>query len=603
MNHLKSALCLLLCSALLLACAACAVKTPGGQPSATTAAATEGATEIEPYDPNGTLPVSTLRRLLLVGAVSDMARDAAALAAEIYTASGMFAAPLRTEAGRFSDKAAGDLVLIADDTLEAEAFSAVITDTILYLYYAPGSGRGLLYGAQYLLQQMLQSADGTLACGEVHRRPETAERTMMLDCARKQWSVAWVQNLIAQLSWMGFNTLELHMTEEQGMRCNIWRDRAGNAVPDCNGNDFSFLCGGTAVSWNTDYAEDPDVCWSRDDLTEILACAQRFQIDVIPAVDLPCHCRNLIRRAEAAAADGFSFRYQGEAYTIAAGETLSAAGSGSNTLNIASEDARNLSFAVVEAYADFFKAYGCDRFGIGADEVTGSDAAWADYAAAGGGENAFDGCIRYVNTLCALLKGMGYTVRANNDYLFSKSAGIPVDPDLQVCVWQAADSGPGSTQALIDAGRQLFNCVGSYCYYVLRQSGSGVDARDASCDTWDFHHATAQRIYAGCGGGCGFDDCRSPGGWNPSRLWDYNSRQQTTAADKSLAGACFCLWADWAGLDTEENIFFREDDYGLLPRLWASAAKMWDWDAEETCPWAEFQSGLAAIMYSPLTKR
>ena len=145
--------------------------------------------------------------------------------------------------------------------------------------------------------------------------------------------------------------------------------------------------------------------------------------------------------------------------------------------------------------------------------------------------------------------------------------------------------------------------MGSYCYYVLRQSGSGVDARDAACDTWDFHHATAQRIYAGCGGDCGFDDCRSPGGWHPARLWDYNSQQQTTAADDRLAGAYFCLWADWAGLDTEENLFFRQDDYGLTPRMWASAAKMWDRDADETCPWEAFQADLTHILYSPLIER
>ncbi|MBR2730949.1 MAG: family 20 glycosylhydrolase [Clostridia bacterium] len=590
-------LCLLLTLALL--CAGCSVRTPDGTPPQSSAAEdrTESATRIEAYDPAGSLPVGALRRILLVGDPDAAVQAAAALAAEIWNAAGLPSSALRAEPGRFSEKMAGDLVAIPDPALPKEAFSAVVTESNLYLYYAPGDARGLLYGAQDLLRQALQSADSTLPCGELRRVPETAERTMMLDCARKQWSVAWVKNLIAQLSWMGFNALELHMTEEQGMRCNIWRDRAGSPVPDCNGNDFSFLCGGTNVSWNPDYAEDADACWCRDDLIEILDCAARFRIDVIPAVDLPCHCRNLIRRCEAA--EELRFRFRGNEYD-AANEPLAADGSGGNTLNLACGPARDLGLAVTEAYAAFFKAYGCDRFGIGADEVTAAEGAFADYASQGGGESTLDGCIRYVNELCALLKGMGYTVRANNDDLFSESAAIPVDPGLQICYWLAADRGPGSVQALIDDGRQLFNCMNSSCYYVLRQSGSGVDARSPACGTWDFHHATAERIYAGCGGGCGFDDCRSPGGWNPSHLWDYNSRTQTAVTGEHLAGAYFCLWADWAGLDTEDHLFFRTDELGLVPRLWASAAKMWDWDAEEAVPWETFEAGLAPVLYSPL---
>ena len=599
----KTTLCVCVLLMLSLLCTGCAVHIPG-TPAQTsdTQAHTEGPTEIEAYDPAGTLPVGSLRRLLLVNDPDEAVRDAAALAAEVWNAADLCSAALCAETGRFAEKTAGDLLLIPDPALAAEAFSAVITESNLYLYYAPSDPRSLLCGAQYLLQLALQSTDGTLACGELHRQPETAERTMMLDCARKQWSVPWVKNLIAQLSWMGFNTLELHMTEEQGMRCNIWRDRAGNPVPDCNGNDFSFLCGGTAVSWNPDYGEDPEACWSRDDLTEILDCAQRFRIDVIPAVDLPCHCRNLIRRCEAADAD-FSFRFHGKQYSAAGDERFSADGSGGNTLNLSSECARTLGLAVVEAYAEFFRRCGCDRFSVGADEVTAADGAFADYAAQGGGTTTLDGCIRYINELCALLKGMGYTVRANNDYLFSMSSAIAVDPDLQICYWLTASRGSGSVQTLLDGGRQLFNCVNSYCYYVLRQSGSGVDARSPACSTWDFHHATAQRIYAGCGGDCGFDDCRSPGGWSPARLWDYNSRTQTAVPDAQLAGAYFCLWADWAGLDTEENIFFREDEFGLLPRMWASAAKMWDHDADKACPWETFEASLAGILYSPLVER
>lgn len=574
----------------------CTVRQPGKPPAASTAAPEEAAVEIEPFDPADTFEIASVRRLLLTGGDAADLKDAADLAAELCSATGLFPAPLRAETGTFADRANGDLVLIADADLPAEAFRAVVTASHLYLFHAPDGGRSLLYGVQFLLQQLLQ-AGGALPCGETRRQPETPERTMMLDCARKQWSVAWVKQLIAQLSWMGFNTLELHMTEEQGIRCDIWRDRAGNPVPDCNGNDFSFLCGGTTVSWNADYPETAADCWNRDDLIELLDCARRFRIDVIPSVDLPGHSRHLLRKCEAALAGGCSFRYQGKDYTADGNERISA---GTGTVNVADDFMRNLTFALTQAYADFFKAYGCDRFAVGADEVSVTEGAFAAYAAAGGGATDFDGCIRYINALCALLKDMGYTVRANNDYLFSRASAIPLDSDLQICYWQPTDRTDGTAQALLADGRQVFNCVSSYCYYVLRQAPDGADARSADCGHWDFHHATAQRIYAGCGGDCGFAGCRSPGGWNPSKLWGYNSKTQTEAAP---AGAYFYLWADWAGLDTEENIFFRPDDLCLVPRMWAAGAKMWDGHAEDSRPWPAFEAFLAQAMYAPPVKQ
>ncbi|MCQ2475990.1 MAG: family 20 glycosylhydrolase [Clostridia bacterium] len=593
---------------ILLMLCSCSIKKPGIPPQSVAALPQENAAsakaqiraELDAASGSGVFRIENISRIIVASADPDEGvKSTVALAADLYDSSDAFGKSLNAKSDLFSSKTDGDIVLIEDDSLFAEDYIRIITEKNIYLFYGPEKDcNGLLYGLQDILKLCMNSSDGLLKCGKTDFSPDTKERTLMLDCARKCWSVKWIKNLISEMSWLGFNALELHLTEDQGIRANIWQDKNGKTVPDCNGNDFSFLCGGKKVSWNEDYYEDPKAEYSRDDIVEIAEWAKRCHIDIIPSVDFPGHSGRLIYACESK--DGFSFKYKGKTYSISGNEKISADGSQSNTVDISSESVRNLTYAVTEAYASFFKGFGCDRFDIASDEVSVDDSGWSEYARSNGGSTMFDGYIVYVNSLCDILKDMGYTVRANNDFLFSQKTNIPIDKELQICYWKPTDSDYGSAEYLISDGRTVFNCVESFCYYVLRQSKSGYDARSPECGWWDFHHSTAKRVFCGCGGNCGYLSCNEPGGWNPSKLWGFSSRKKTTASAENLGGAYFYIWGDWAKWDTEENIFFRQDELSLVRRLWSSSAKMIDWDADKSLSWDEFKKYIDKIEYSPL---
>ena len=478
----------------------------------------------------------------------------------------------------------GDIALRREDGFGDEGFRLEIGSGGTAVYYS--GENGLLYGLNALLKRFLSAGSTTVAACSLSDAPDTAERAVQLDCARKYWSVPWIKNLLRQMSWMGYNALVLHMTEDQGLRMNIWSEG-----PDCNGNDFGWLCGYEAASWASGYP-DTDRIYTAAELRDIVETAKLYHIEIIPQVDVPDHCDYLLNRVAERLEQGvLTFRCGGRTYTVRS--KLSASDNG-GVINIADETARSFSLALIDAYAAFFADLGCTKMGIGCDEVETQDASWAAYAAQYGGSTVYDAFVLYVNRVCALLKTRGYRVRAFNDYLCRPSA-IELDRSLELCVWTGASSG--------DIGdRTVYNCIENFCYYVLRHNGTYGDARDEDCAQWAFHHSTAERIFSGCGGECGYYSCTHPEGWDPSRLYGYSAEEKTVVSGSRLGGGCYLIWGDWAGWNTETQVWEGVDaagTYNLLDRLWANAAKQWDWDVDASLSYGDFAARTAPYRTYP----
>lgn len=493
--------------------------------------------------------------------------------------------------GKIEKAKQGDIILTPAQGLTEEGYSLEISGGRVKIGYSHSDSseksrhyNGVIYGICGAVGLLMKNG-GTFPDGFTSTEvPQTSERVLMIDCARKYWSPEWMKNLIKQMMWMGYNTLELHMTEEQGIRFNIWEDAQGKKYPDANGNDFSFICGGTKVSWNSEYAEKTGVFYDRDEIFDIISCAREHHIEIIPSVDLPGHSYNLIKRCEEKLNDGgLSFNYNGKKYSENGASGIVASGSSRQTVDISSEFARNLTFAVTDAYAAFFKELGCTKFNIGADEVTVDDSGWSNYAQKNGGRTQHDAFIIYINSLCALLKEKGYSVRAFNDHLFGDDITVKLDPELEICWW----SGEGGTSVKAAAGRKVYNCIENNCYYPLRQSKDGTDARSESCDYWSFNHSSAKRIYSGCGDA----GCPGENGWDPTKLW--------SGSISAPAGAYFLIWGDWAKWDTELNMVTRDDSFNLIGRMWANIAKMKNHKAASEQSFEEFTASTEPVRISP----
>ncbi len=467
---------------------------------------------------------------------------------------------------------------------------------------------GLLYGAFMLLRHFSVYGDVTIPACTVQDEPDTKERTLMLDCARKYWSVEWIENLIRQMAWMGYNTLELHMTEDQGIRMNIWKKKDGNTVPDCNGNDFSWICGYKAATWASSYPDlNASSQYTRDDIIRMVNLAKQYHIEIIPSVDFPGHSDYLINKYNAYrdAGNTVTFKYNNKTYSDSGStrQQIYITNSGFShtndgnwgTIDFNKEYSRNLSLAITEAYAEFFKSLGCTKMNIGADEVRGKP----------GTDFAYSDFVSYINDMCDMLQAKGYTVRAFNDYL---DASYSFDKELEICYWIHNSK---NIQSFLDSGHTVYNCAQSYNYYVLRcneelsdgSKGYG-DARYEQNVFWGFHHATEERIYSGCGGNCNHSTCKKyTTGWNPSRL-TCNNESLISCTGSQLGGGYFLIWGDWAGWNTEAQVWnglgIESDSrsnlydtntsagvagnggglYNLIDRMWSNSVKMWNWDID-----------------------
>lgn len=495
---------------------------------------------------------------------------------------------------------AGDILLILKEGMEAQSYTVHVDPTGARI--TASDLTGLLYGGRMLLKLFLSQGNNEIPACALSDTPDTKERTLMLDCARKYWSVEWIENLIAQLSWQGYNALQLHLAEDQGIRTDIWSEGA-----DKNGNDFSWLIG-YDQNWNSDYPDpNADRYYTAEDMRRIAVCAEKYHIQLIADYDVPPHCDVMTRRYENYVAEhpDYSFCYNGVTYSEA-GMTVNGelqpydrytypnadfyhirVGSTRQTVDVTNPVARAFSLAVVQAYADFFRDLGCTAFNLGCDELSLSDSdGWTDYAQrhVSGGSSSYDTLIDYVNEVSALLKSEGYTsIRAFNDVLYDKRIHIELDPDIELLVWSLSDS--GLVEDYLQDGRGLYNCIQNYCYYVLRVNSQG-DARSEDNYWWSFHHSTGELIY---------------NQWDPSRMYNYDV-QGVPVAGENLLGGYFLIWGDFGGYRTEEEVWYGDGEDGmfnLIDRLWANSAKMLRWDLNESMDYERFAAVTEKIRYFP----
>ncbi|MBQ6431975.1 MAG: family 20 glycosylhydrolase [Oscillospiraceae bacterium] len=477
-----------------------------------------------------------------------------------------------------------DLILTLTEDYKAEAFGVSITPRQVLI--SASDATGLLYGARMVLKTLIAEGGNSLPACTYAFAPDTRERVLMLDCARKYWSVAWIRNLLHEMSWMGYNALQLHLSEDQGIRSNIWSDGA-----DSNGNDFSFLIGYDS-NWNTDYPDpNAEQSYSADDLRKIVSYAKMMHIEIIPDFDVPSHCDVLTSRYAAYVSQhpDFTFRYneitygadgmeqdgarisygdRADFYSIRVASTRA-------TVDVTNPVARAFALAVVEGCAEFFRRLGCTKFHIGFDELNVSDVdGWGDYAEAHitGGWTRRDTAADFANETAKLLTELGYTsVRAFNDVLCSSDVHIALRPEIELCVWDPDDS--SEINRLLASGRVLHNCLQNYCYYVLR-TGSGGDARDAENYWWSFHHSTPRDIF---------------NEWTPGRMHPYDE-DGAPLAKNEIGGGSFLIWGDFGGWRTEKEVWDGDGNglYNLIDRMWSNSAKMLDWELNERCSFEDF---------------
>ncbi len=524
--------------------------------------------------------------------------------------------------GEISYAQTGDIVLNLNTEFQiaAEGYQLTVADTATV---TASDVDGLLYGANMLQKYFRNAGANTVSGFTLTDAPDTKERTVMLDCGRKYYTKEWICNFIRQMSWMGYNTIELHFSEDGGFRADFWDPsyyKEGSYKP---ANDFSWICGSKTQYWvHGNYTTDPDAgkYLTTQELVEILKTAKEYHLDVIPSFDSPSHMDYLCWQFEQYYNDhkDYSFTYGGKEYKASDVEGCinftGTTGESSPTKSYKTIDirpdtvSRAFVLALYEDIAAFFKEYaGSTEFSIGADEVVFTGGNWG-----------YEQFVEYVNTLNTKLKAKGYKCRMFNDFIGSKvynksasanQAKYDFDSDIEIMYWDSdfnpynnayggklwdtdffVDTGYG------DGGRTLYNCIQTNCYYVLRvhtDNGKTSDARNPENRNWTFYRSTEEGIYDG---------------WYPADFSEKGVSNESKALvpTENLGGAYFLIWNDYAALSTEAEVWNGATDklgagytYKLIDRMWSNTMKMWNWDINSSVTYTDFAAVRDTYGYFP----
>lgn len=323
-----------------------------------------------------------------------------------------------------------------------------------------------------------------------------------LDCGRKYFTKDWILALINEISAAGYTHLQLALGND-GMRFLL--DDMSLTVGDktYSSEDVAAAIHAGNVAYDNRQSYTPE----KDELTEsemnaIISYAASKGITVIPLINNPGHMDAILSAA-----------------TSLTGTTCSYNGS-VTTINLENEDAVAFTKAFLTKYVEYFAAKGCTHFGIGADEYANDV-----YSTGSMGfgqlvrDGNYDKFISYINSVAALVKAAEMKPVAFNDgfYFNGNTTSGTFSTDIVISFWTSGWGGYQSETAsrLAARGHQMINTNGDF-YYVLGKS----DKFDSG--------------------------------------YDYASNFSNTAFMGSTvsnpAGATFCVWCDYPGAETEQEI-------------------------------------------------
>src|SRR5487761_1927009 len=200
-----------------------------------------------------------------------------------------------------SSKNAINLVLNkhADTSLHDEGYTLKVTPSMVTI--TANKPAGLFYGLQTVLQLLppsiesvakVEDAKWIMPCVEIKDVPRFGWRGLMLDVSRHFFTKQEVEAYIDQMARYKYNTLHLHLADDQGWRIEIkslpeltkigaWRvkrtGRWGTFLPALAGEptpDGGF--------------------YTQEDMKEIIKYAQDRFISILPEIDVPAHSLALI---------------------------------------------------------------------------------------------------------------------------------------------------------------------------------------------------------------------------------------------------------------------------------------------------------------------
>lgn len=326
-----------------------------------------------------------------------------------------------------------------------------------------------------------------------------------LDCGRKYFTKDWIIALLHEMEADGFNQLQLAFGND-GLRFLL--------------DDMSFTANGTTYSHDTVVSKvengnkvqnsSGDSSWlKQSEMDEIISTANTLGIEIVPLLNLPGHANAIL--------DIFDDAYN-------------ASGS-NNTFDVTNEQAVNAATAIFQKYVDYFSGKGCKFFNFGADEYANDASGAFSFSRLNSAE--YQKFVDFINSMAAYIKGKGMIPRAFNDGLYYNSqTNVSIDSGIQCCYWSSGwGSYPVAAASTISGkGHDMINTNGDF-YYVLGKTDSWDNSGSSYADNWD------------------------------------NAKFMGTTFTEEQAGGMFCIWCDYPNAETEDQIYTKVVESGVLAAM------------------------------------
>ena len=419
---------------------------------------------------------------------------------------------------------------VTDRSTSPEAYKIEISESGIKLTGA--SEVAVLHGL-HTIEALLITNRG-VPYGTIIDYPRLNERRIHVDCARKYISKDWFIRLIHEMSYMKYNALQMHFSENLGFR----------------------------IECETDPAIVSDQYLTKDEVREILAEAKKYGISVIPSFDSPGHVDQILK----AHPEYGQISSNGTHYE--------------HGLDVTNPEAVEYIKSLYAEYCELFE--GCTDFHIGGDEYMEFDRApfttqyrsvLNSYAQEkyGAGYSWKDTMSGYINEIAEFVHDRGFTPRIWNDGVYygehneSVKQKIEMHDYIGIDFWSQMgwNRSIAKLQTFIDKGHKtIYNFNSSYFYYVLRSSKPS-DGREQH----SFDNLNSDRLI--------YEDY-TPGKFSSNTIADDH---------EVIAGSSIGIWCDIPDLVTEDVIM--ED---ISKEMRALASKGWNTSSPDILPFEEFKT-------------
>ena len=336
---------------------------------------------------------------------------------------------------------------------------------------------------------------------------EGIQKIFHLDCGRKYFSKDWTIALLNELSAAGYTHLQLAFGN------NGFRFVLDDMTIEANGKTYASddVKAGIKHGNANYYDEGENHALTESEMDEILAHAASVGVEIVPHVNMPGHMNALLDAME----------YVGIQDAHFTGHTQSA-----SSVNLNNQEALNFMFALTDKYAAYFSEAGCKYFHIGADEYA-NDAYGGNMGFPTMGSALYAKFADFVNDNAAIVEGYGMTPRAWNDGISYGSYTAQFDPSIEVHYWSSGWWGYNLAGAddLANNGHGMINTNGDY-YYILGKDDRFTTGSGTTHDP---------DLYTACEG------------FDVTYFMDGSTIEEPV-------GATFCVWADYPGAETEQQV-------------------------------------------------